>query len=500
MKYSQDIFISYTHRDNVKFSEEANGWVSDFHSVVEKFLNQLMNRKPIIWRDVATMTGNTQLTDDIRDSIKDTGVLVTIMSPAYLSSEWCELERDTFISTAEEANLTAVNNQFRVFKVLKSPVPLDDQPERLRDMLGYAFFSLDEESGRAKEYSRVFGKGAEEQFLAKAYEIATDIADLLRSLDDIDGDKDEAAQLDKTVYLSFPSFDVIGYRDALKRELQSQGCRIVPQTQFPLVREEFDLWCRKYLEESDLVIHIMGANYGTIPEGSNTSVTELQNVLAAEVARDRSGGDDLQRLVWVPDKIDMREDRAIQLIEKLKVDQDLQFAADIIEDTMEGLKTIIMDKLKPPPPPSEDGVTDSGLKTVYLICDQLDRKAVKPLRAYMMAKEIEVKIPVFKGEEAEVRMSHEGKLVDADAVIIYYGEVTELWVEAKLSEIRKAPGLGRKVPFATKPLILLAGEETDEKEDLMTLEAEVVEAYGDQLPEEDLEKFIQSIMQSKDGK
>ncbi|MEM6272466.1 MAG: TIR domain-containing protein [Bacteroidota bacterium] len=495
MQFNNDIFISYTHRDNVTFAEEANGWVSDFHSVVDKFLNQLMHRRPRIWRDVRTMTGNTQLTDDIRDSINSTGVLITIMSPAYMTSPWCELERDTFLATAEAAQLTSIDNQFRVFKVLKSPVPLDDQPDKLRDMLGYAFFSMDEESGRTREFNRVFGKSAEEQFLAKAYEIATDIANLIHSLDKQGGENGAAPALDKTVFLSFPSFDVIGYRDALKRELQAKGCRVVPNTQFPLVKDEFEPWCRGFLEESDLVIHLLGANYGIIPEGADASVTELQNRIAADVARDRADGEGLERLVWVPNKIEFHEDRAAEFVDRLKADAGLQFGADIIEDTMEGLKTVVFDKLKPPPPPPEVE-PDTGLKRVYLICDQLDRKLVKPLRAYMMAQEVEVKIPAFKGEEAAIRTAHESKLVDADAVIIYYGQVTDLWVETKLSELRKAPGLGRKKPYATKPLILLAGDETDEKEDFMTIEGEVVEAYDGELPESELDQFIQAIQQS----
>ncbi|MEM6272668.1 MAG: TIR domain-containing protein [Bacteroidota bacterium] len=496
MQFKQDIFISYTHRDNVTFSEEASGWVSDFHSVVEKFLNQLMRRKPRIWRDVRTMSGNTQLTEDIRETILNTGVLVTIMSPAYMTSPWCELERDTFLSEAEKAQMTNVNNQFRVFKVLKTPVPLEEQPDKLRDMLGYAFYNLDEESGRAHEFNRVFGKSAEERFLAKAYEIATDIAEMLHSLDDLSGDQAGEPTVDKTVFLSFPSFDLLSYRDVLKRELQSKGCRVVPNTQFPLTADEFIPWCKGFLEESDLAIHLTGANYGLVPEGSTVSITEMQNRLAAEVAQERNGENPLERLLWIPAKLEFREDRAQEFIENVKKDPVLQFGADIIEDTMEGLKTVVTEKLKPPPPAPEEEEEASGLKRVYLICDRSDRKAAKPLRAHLMSQGIEVKIPVFKGEEAAVRTSHENKLVEADAVIIYYGDVPELWVEAQLSEIRKAPGLGRKRPYVTKPLVLLTGEETDEKEDFMTLEAEVMEAYAEEIPVADLESFINAIKQS----
>ena len=40
----------------------------------------------------------------------------------------------------------------RIFKVLKTPVPLDQQSPELQALLGYEFFNVDPQSGKIREF------------------------------------------------------------------------------------------------------------------------------------------------------------------------------------------------------------------------------------------------------------------------------------------------------------------------------------------------------------
>jgi hypothetical protein len=82
-------------------------------------------------------------------------------------------------------------------------------------------------------------------------------------------------------------------------------------------------------------------------------------------------------------------------------------------------------------------------------------------------------MPIFEGDEAEIREYHEENLAQCDGVIIFYGAGNELWLRRKLREIQKAAGYGRSKPQPSIAICLI-GPRTPEKERLRTHEATVV--------------------------
>ncbi|MCB9233133.1 MAG: toll/interleukin-1 receptor domain-containing protein [Bacteroidia bacterium] len=498
MKFNPDIFISYTHRDNVELSADAKGWVSDFHEVLESFLNQMMDRKPHVWRDVRTLAGNTELTPEILESISKTGILVTIMSPAYLNSQWTTLEREKFLEVAQKEKTVTVNNRHRIFKVLKSPVPLDKHPEQVKDLLGYAFYKLDDETGRAREFNRAFGKELEQSFLMKAYDVATDIAETLSMLDEVSSANQngsaEGVEDQGVIYLALGGSDVTEERDIVRRELEGLGWKVLPDKQFPFTAPEFEQYTRENLDQCKMAIHLIGGKYGLVPDGAKESISEVQNRLAAA----KSKAENFPRLIWINPKLKPEDERQERFTASLRRDPEVLAGADIIEKPMDDLKSIIIEKFSPkkeeaPKETDKVGEGGEGLRIIYLIFDKDDRRNVRAVRQYLFDKGIEVTTPSFDGTEAEVREAHHERLVQADAVAVFFGEVNTLWVESQLSEIRKAPGYGRDKPFSAKPLVILAGADTDEKLDFMTHQADVIEAF-DGVPEKDLDKFANQIL------
>jgi hypothetical protein len=134
---------------------------------------------------------------------------------------------------------------------------------------------------------------------------------------------------------------------------------------------------------------------------------------------------------------------------------------------------------------------DDGLRRVYVIYDQRDGDSPASIEDYLFKKGFEVIVPVFDGEEAQVRRDHEENLSICDGVLLYYGAANELWLRRKLREIQKSAAFGRKGPIGVKA-IFVAPPENPAKRRLRTREALVIEQLEGFNPET-LDPFVKQL-------
>src|SRR6266436_793195 len=135
MTFESDAFISYAHLDNLPLIEGACGWVEDFHRALEVRIGQLRGKEPQIWRD-PKLQGNDFFSDTLTERLRGVAVLISILSPPYIHSTWTRRELTEFWNAASENGGVRIGDKARVFKVLKTPVPLDEQPPELQQLLG----------------------------------------------------------------------------------------------------------------------------------------------------------------------------------------------------------------------------------------------------------------------------------------------------------------------------------------------------------------------------
>lgn len=134
--------------------------------------------------------------------------------------------------------------------------------------------------------------------------------------------------------------------------------------------------------------------------------------------------------------------------------QSLQSEPNLLQTSLEELKTIIKDKLNSKPQLPQKVIADDGPLRVYLICDHRDLEAIAPLDDYLYNQGFEVILPLFEGDEALVRQFHQDQLQLCDVAIIYCGNVSESWVQIKLGDLRKASGYGRSKPMLAKGIYM----------------------------------------------
>src|SRR5580765_1809768 len=86
--FENDVFVSYAHIDDQSLAEGKPGWIAIFHRALEIRLAQLLGKPPRIWRD-PKLQGNDVFADKLVDRLPRAAVLVSVLSPRYIKSEWC---------------------------------------------------------------------------------------------------------------------------------------------------------------------------------------------------------------------------------------------------------------------------------------------------------------------------------------------------------------------------------------------------------------------------
>jgi len=473
MNFEGDAFISYAHLDNVELIEGNKGWVTNLHRALEVRVAQLLGKPPHIWRD-PKLTGNDVFEETLVDRLRRVASLISVVSPRYVKSEWARREIAEFCKAAEEQGGVRFRDKARIFKVLKTPVPVAGHPPELQSLLGYEFFRVDPDTGRIHELDEVFGPEAQREFWIRLDDLAHDVCCMIEMLE---ASQAAACPIDTidavTIFLAETTPDLREQREAIKRDLQQHGYTVVPARNLPLIASDLKKAIRDDLARCRMSIHLVGKSCSFVPEASAQSLLEIQNDLAIE--RGNQGG--FSRLLWIPPGLQVEDERQRSVIEQLRMDPRIHNGADLLETPLEDLRTVIQGRLKHATVlatgSSKQTVTGKNLVQLYLIYDQRDTDAASAWADFLFEKEFEVIRPVFEGDEAEIREYHEENLRSCDAALILHGTASECWLRRKLRELQKSAGYGR-TKGAPVIAISLIPPGTPEKERFRTHEAMLI--------------------------
>jgi hypothetical protein len=298
-RFEKHLFISYAHLDNEPLQPEHPGWITRLHESLKTVLGMRLGKKAEIWRD-EKLTGNDIFGQEILDQFPKTALLLSVVSPRYLDSEWCNREVAKFCDSALQTGGVIIDNKARVFKVIKTPVKAQDSlPPVMKEALGYDFFVLEE--GAPFELDPAFGDKFAQEYNRKVVKLAWDIAQLLNKLQSVS----DAVEVGETrphvkpiVYLAECSYDRRQDRERLEADLKLHGYTVLPDRRLPREETEYVAEVTRFLERCALSIHLVGEFYGSVPDGpSQKSETVLQNEVAAAACRSRA----LRRLIWLPE-------------------------------------------------------------------------------------------------------------------------------------------------------------------------------------------------------
>lgn len=428
-----DVFISYKHSDN------QSGWISDFHRRLQVRLTELLGQEAAIWRD-QKLGGADDFSDEIHQRLRSTAVFVPVVTPGYMVSEWCQRELTEFQSASRNSGGIRVGNKSRVVKAVKTPMEGDQHRQFLGELLGYEFYERSNDSSDFHEFHPELPV-----FTDKLDSMAQEICRILRSMR---GQKKQEERSQLSVYVAETTSDLKTQREKMVDELAGLGYRVLPEAELPDDDEGCAVACKEAMQQSSLAIHLLGPKYKT--------AVKLQYQAAAERG--------IPRVVWLSTEAKSPSDSQAKFLETLLAES--HSTLELLENrTIEELKEVVLDKLKTRPADASSPDESENLVRIYLVCDRDDHPLLRQdantalqLRDYLFDQEgFEVKLPATSHTTApEVRKDNREKLMQCDAVLLYWGHASEVWVDEKLRELVQAVGWRRsrfaaKAIFATNP-------------------------------------------------
>jgi TIR domain/Domain of unknown function (DUF4062) len=473
-QFQCDFFVSYGHLDNDGPGETEQRWISRFDADLERRVSQYLGTKITAWRD-NQLGGNTDFPEEIRRKLSGAAVWIPILSPRFLTSDWCKRELDIFLQSVDQTGGIRIGTKTRIFKVVKTMFDEAEQPEPVRQVmqqvLGYEFYRLDE-NGRPREFPDLDpAPDAEKRYLAKLDDLAYDLHLLLKELK-----KKDSPVSAGSIYLAETTRDLSDSRDQIRRELLAQGYQVLPDRPLPLEANELTSLVSSQLASCRLSLHLIGGHYGVVPENEEKrSVVWLQQELA--VQRPASGS--FHCLLWVPPGTEVVEERQKRYMEYLQEQLRARNDFELLKTPLEGLKNYIFDKLaeRPLPPPRIEKRT-----RIYLICEQRDFEAIRPIKDFLAKHQFGVDLPLQEGDQTEIRQDHEATLQDCDGVLLYHGAGSEAWLREKIRDLRRARGLGRQRPFLPQA-IYIGPEPSESKQGYSNDEFIIIREFGSFSPD-----------------
>ncbi len=471
MNLNQEIIVLFSESDNQPIEGGLKGWVSNFHKFLDTLLSQIIKGEAKI----------TLMSEDNFDStqLQNAAVIVPIVTSSLVNSGNAVSLVNQLSESWKKKDLLILDGICRVLKVHKGPFDDDPVLPALQDYISYDLFMVDPMTGEAMEFKRFFGNEAERSYWMKLVDMAYDINQILNHLKK-PTTKEEAQVAgefprDKTVYLASTGVDMVIQRDVIRRELIRHGYRVLPNHTLPKEAKVLEFRVKEDLAKCRLSIHLVGEDYGYRPKGSDLSVVDIQNRVASKHTYEMVEWNERQiekepfsRLIWVSPDLNNVSERQKIFIEDLKSDAAALEEAEVLQITLQELKSIIREELVTGgrfntrrevagyQPAAED-----ESQIIYLISDKGDLKRCQTLEEHLQEKGYRVVHPTYEGDLIDIRYIHQENLRRCDASIIYFGEATEEWIKTKLKDLLKAPGFGRNKPLKAKAVYFDGKKEVD---------------------------------------
>ena len=456
----QQIFLSYCHRDDEPYGPQNRRWVEEFEKALRESIGQRLGPGRVeLWRDRRRLAGNELFDAQIEQQLDRSAIFVTVLSQHYLSSAYCQKEFQSFGQRHIAKGDLQIDHLSRIVKVYRRAIERADLrrfvnlPELIPEVDKTVGFELYYKDDNGIDRDVLLDPDKAGLYWQRADDIACSIKRMLDAgpADAAAGAAAPAAPV--AVYLARTSSDMKVARESLQRELVDRGYRVLPELELPEDAEAYAEAVRADLQLASLSVHLIGARYGSIPEGAEKSGVVLQAELAL-AQRDTA----LRSILWSPPEItlaSLADKRQREFVEQLEQAAFERHRAEFMRESIEQLKSLVIERLRTPPAPAPaSAAPQEPGKTIYLVCDPVDRADAKPLRAALIQLGFVVVRASMEGTTQELMEENKANLVSCDVVVVVWGHSREAWVRSKLRESQQAPGWGRERAFRGKFVVI----------------------------------------------
>lgn len=441
--FNNDLFISYSHIDDQ--AVDGPGWVADFHQRLAIEVEEELGERVRIWRD-KRITGATDFTKDLEKQVRGSAMMLAVVSPAYVKSEWCDWELRGFAGSRRIGDLW-VDTKCRAVKIVKRPADLG-RLRVLAETEGMKFFDVDADTELAREIG-----WSSDLYKLRLNELAHDIGFILRAM-----------RKARSVFLGMASPSLREQRERVRQELIGREYRVLTAPDDP---DDRPLSVRAAIEDSALSVLFYDRTVAVDQAVEAWATVEREVALAQRAKQivvvhepsdiasqpwDEPGaaGHGSANVEWlIEPQIHTLYHTVLQML-----------GAPPEATTPAPAPPAASDPATPPvvaahlqPAPAAGGAGSRKLTRIYLVCDRDDHPLLEPnrarrLRDHLLTLGFEVKLPLADQDDAQFSKDNRNKLKQCDAVLLYWGTARQAWFEQRIGELEQARGWRRGKEFA----------------------------------------------------
>lgn len=464
--FAHDLFISYAHYDDIGRWEKEDGWVTNFRDALVRQLpghlargNDLKAENLEVWKDTKKIRGADFYDDKIERAVRNSAVMISVMSANYFKSTYCLKELKTFCDNSDIAVEFDSGKKSRVIKVILSDISKEPQDPRVIKTDGYKFFGEDK-NGAERRYMRTFEGMADDGYWSTMERLASEVGEVLTQMA---GRRPTlpAPSTGLSVYLAEVTDDLEDIRGNIKETLTQQGIQVLPACRLPTQADQLKEEVAKNLAKSVLSIHLMGPLAGKAADGDALPATQIQYRLASEIGAAAR----LQRIVWLPPDLDVNKlsEASAQrtFLESLRYETEQESPMELIQKNVEDLKDAILRKVLPPAKKvSKFEATRRAL--VYVAHHPNDGEDAETIKNYLREARQDVMLTRGRDEKEQLRDLQAG-MRSCNAVLILYGRSPVKWARDVTLRAREMAEKRRRNPLLAKSV---CDGPPDEKDDL----------------------------------
>jgi hypothetical protein len=266
--FNHDVFVSYTHDDNIPDREGDRGWVDEFERRLSIKLLRRCGEQPDVWRDRRLM--RAQMFDQtLETAITESAVFLSLLSPRYLKSEYCQKELKWFCERGhQESQARSVDDFSRVFPVLLYNIPHHEWPIGCRGTLAFRFHDDDDFGEPLPVDSAQF----ESQLRSLVGELYTVLSRLRQqTLEQTDAASNAISDRTRNfkLFLACTADHLRPTRNrSLAPKLKEQGIELLEDVPPPFEEDSHADAVQRAMQAAQLSVHLLGTQPGE-PLGSN---------------------------------------------------------------------------------------------------------------------------------------------------------------------------------------------------------------------------------------
>jgi len=439
-----DLYITFPNdleQKNTSLFKLIQSYIKSFISISERILSSEVS---FIIKDIDFNKEN------FKKYIEESRAFMFFVHPSFEENEDFETELNEICGYLKVENIDPLSGFSMIFKICLEPLKKPFKNLCLEQLLSYEFFEKNIYTRKAKSFDpSTTGKtiGLYSRILDLAYDFANTIVN-------VSEENIETKEI-KYVYLGSATVDMHDSRDEIRRELQHYGYRVLPLVNTPLNLGEFEDFLLQNLKKADAIVQLMGMQYGEVIKGSKYSLPDLQNRIIKEYMINDSDKP-TKRYIWISAHNKMNDQRQTLFLNRLKRDE-AGVNTEIIESPNETFKTILAGRLND----NHFYIKEEydNIFKVYLITEETLSKEVEKIYSTLSLSGLKA-VTLDISEQIGIYARHLQKLRDCDSVIIYQQGDNKFWLNSKLRDIIKAPGIGREKPF--KKVVIISNSTPDE--------------------------------------